>query len=336
MVEEKRWRSKDAELIRSKSLILIMPKKETYCPSLWGGVFIDPKGDVYSCCHKKPSVIGNIHEQKLEDIYDNSIIRQLRQNSLDGQLDCYQQCTLLDKEKEKKSKVPKSKTFNYHTDLRRMKIEFGELCNISCVMCWQDHKNKTVLDHKTLIKNVDLTPFESIDIQGGEPLAIYDARAFYEYVVSQNKRPLFMTNGLLIDDVWAEKIALYSSFVYVSLNAATRKIHEMVNKGSKWDSVMRNIQRLRKARERQRTVLKIIGHMTIIAGNIHEIPLFIKNFRGFGVDKIDFGYDKKVPGYLNDHPLLKVFLKRQIDKVFKISKNSLSVDSKMLKRLGLI
>lgn len=311
-------------------------EKETYCPLLWNEVFIDSKGNVYSCCHKKPSVIGNIHEEKLEDIYNNQKIRQLRQKSLDGQLECYLQCTLIDKKKEEKRKVPKSKPFNYHTDLKKMKIEFGELCNINCVMCWQDHKSKTVLNYKKLIENVNLEPFDSIDIQGGEPLAIPNAKAFYEYVASQNKRPLFMTNGLLITDDWAEKIVLHSLFIYISLNAATPKTHEMVNKGSKWSVVMRNIQKLREARERHGTAFEIIGHMTIIAGNIHEIPLFIKNFREFGVDRIDFGYDSKVLGYLAGRPRLKVFLRRRIDKAFNMSGDSSSVDSKRLKMLGLV
>lgn len=311
-------------------------KKDTYCPSLWGEVFIDPKGDVYSCCHKKPSIIGNICHERLQDIYNNATIGQLRQKSLDGQLECYLQCTLIDKEKEEKRKVPKSKPFNYHTDLKKMKIEFGELCNINCVMCWQDHKSKTVLNYKKLIENVNLEPFDSIDIQGGEPLAIPDAKAFYEYVASQNKRPLLMTNGLLISDDWAEKIVLNSSFIYISLNAATAKTHEIVNRGSKWNVVLTHIKRLKEAKERHRANFKIIGHMTIVAENIHEIASFITNFRELGVDQIDFGYDRKVRGYLRDHPFLKIALKRDIYKAYRMVEDSSSVDLKRLKMLELI
>ena len=113
-------------------------KKNTYCPLLWSDVYIAPKGDVYSCCHRKPSSIGNINEDKLENIYNNAVIQRLRQESLDGKLECYEQCTIIDK--HAKHKAPKTTTVKY-ADLRKLKIEFGELCNISCVMCWQDHKN---------------------------------------------------------------------------------------------------------------------------------------------------------------------------------------------------
>ena len=311
-------------------------KKETYCPLLWSEVFIDPKGDVYSCCHKKPSVVGNINEGKLEDIYNNAKVRELRQKSLDGQLECYEGCTIIDKEKEQKPKGFNQTTINYFADVKWLKIEFGELCNINCVMCWQDHKSKSVLSYKKLIENVDLKPFESIEIQGGEPLAIADAKKFFEYVASQNKRPFLLTNGLLIHDEWAQKIVLSSSSIHISLNAATGRMHEMINRGSKWDVVLKNIQRLREARERHKTAFKIIGHMTIVLENIQEIPLFINSFREFGVDRIKFGYDQKVPGYLRDHPFLKIALKREIYIALRGSQDPSLVELKRLRMLGLI
>jgi MoaA/NifB/PqqE/SkfB family radical SAM enzyme len=305
----------------------------TFCPRLWRDVYIDPQGDVYGCCHKKPAPLGNIHRQKLEDIYNGPVIRELRQKSLDGQLECYEHCTLIDKKREQAPKVPSKAAF---ADLKKLKIEFGELCNISCVMCPQDHKSKTVLDYDKLIENLDLGPFDTINIQGGEPMAIASAKRFYDYAASQNKQPLFMTNGLLITDEWAEKIAAASAFIYISLNAATAGTHEMVNRGSKWETVLRNIKRLRDARERQGTGLKILGHMTIIVENIHEIPLFIRDFEQFGVDQIDFGYDSKVPAYLNGNPFLRIALKRDIYKALRAVKDISLVDLKRIRMLGLL
>lgn len=308
-------------------------KKDTYCPLLWGEVYIDAKGDVYGCCHKKPAAIGNINENKLEDIYNNDKIRRLRQDSLEGKLACYEQCTIIDKDKERYA--PRKASFNYQSDLRKLKIEFGELCNISCVMCWQDHKSRTVLNYQKVIDNIDLSPFDTVDIQGGEPLAITDAKAFYEYASSQGKRPLFMTNGLLINDDWAQKIVFNSDYIHVSLNAATEKTHELVNKGSKWPVVLKNIQRLREARGRLKTPFSIIGHMTIVVQNVHEVSMFIRDFPSLGFDRISFGYDKKVPPYLQTNPLLKVALKHTIKKALAVKDLSL-IETKRLKMLELI
>lgn len=309
-------------------------KKNTFCPFLWSEVFVDPKGDVFCCCHRKPAVVGNIYEEKLTDIYSNSKMQRLRQKSIDGTLDCYEGCAFIDK--KMKLRPRKTIAFNYATDLRKLKIEFGELCNINCIMCWQDHKSRVVLDHNKVIENVDLEPFIDVCIQGGEPLAISDAKAYYDYVAKKNKNPLIMTNGLLLKDDWAQKIVLNSSYIYISLNAATAKTHELINKGSKWEVVLGNIKKLNEARDRYKNNLNILGHMTIVLENLKEIAMFIQNFRSFGVDQIDFGYDPKVPGYLRYNPYLKLLLKREITKVCIASRNKASIDLKGLKMLGLI
>jgi radical SAM protein with 4Fe4S-binding SPASM domain len=308
-------------------------KKDTYCPLLWSEAFIDPKGDVYSCCHRKPAVLGNIHTQKLEDICNGPAIREMRQKSLDGELECFERCSLIDK--KAKRNVPADTTFKY-AGMRKLKIEFGELCNISCVMCWQDHKSKAHVDYEKMVEHVDLKPFKTINIQGGEPLAIAAAKKYYDYVASENKQPLLMTNGLLITDEWAEKIARHSAYIYISLNAATASTHETVNRGSKWDVVLKNIQKLRTARERLGTDLKILGHMTIIIENIHEVPLFIRDFLKFGVDTIDFGFDSRVPAYINENPFLRVTLKKDIYRALKGVQDISVVDLKRIRMLGLL
>lgn len=308
--------------------------KNTYCPFLWSEVFIDPKGDVFCCCLLKPAVVGNIHEEKLKDIYSNSKMRQLRQKSIDGTLECYEGCAFIDM--RKKQKIRKTTVFDYDSDLKKLKIEFGELCNIHCIMCWQDRKSRTVLDHKKVIENVDLGPFNDVCIQGGEPLAIANAKAYFEYVACNNKNPLIMTNGLLINDDWAQKIVLNSSYIYISLNAATAKTHELINKGSKWEVVLGNIKKLKEARDRYKTNLKILGHMTIVLENLKEIALFVENFKSFGVDQIDFGYDRKVPEYLRYNPNLKGLLVNKLTKDYAASRNKSSIDLNGLKKLGLI
>jgi MoaA/NifB/PqqE/SkfB family radical SAM enzyme len=113
-----------------------------------------------------------------------------------------------------------------------------------------------------------------------------------------------LTNGTLIDDKWAIKIAAHSSFIYFSINAATKETHEYINRGSKWELVLDNIRKVGEARKSLSSGLKIVGHMTIVPKNVAEVPLFIRGFRELGFDKINFGYDWKVPFYLKCHPLV--------------------------------
>src|ERR1700733_6357343 len=159
-------------------------KNNTFCYRLWHEAFIDKDGSVFSCCNYKPRAIGNIYQNKLKDIYNNEIIQDLRKKSLDGKLECFANCTLLDKTR---TELPKKRSIiKYATDLKRLKILFGEACNISCIMCWQDHKDKSSLNVAKLIENVDLKPFENIELQGGEPLLTPAAKIFFDHASSQD------------------------------------------------------------------------------------------------------------------------------------------------------
>jgi len=204
-------------------------------------------------------------------------------------------------------------------------------------MCFQKHRDRTCLDCNTLVNRVDISPFASIEIQGGEPLFIDAAMRYFDYAVSRGKKISLITNGLLINEKWAEKIALHSLDLTISLNAATRETHEAINRGSHWDTVLRNIDTVRAYRNRYLTRVILTGHMTIVRQNIHEVPLFIKLFKQLGFDAIYFGYDKKtVPIYLLLHPFFKIDLRSRIRKEIRESHDPNSINMLGLILLGLL
>jgi sulfatase maturation enzyme AslB (radical SAM superfamily) len=186
-----------------------------------------------------------------------------------------------------------------------------------------------------LINHVDVTPFETIEIQGGEPLFIKEAKAYYDYAAGFGKKISFLTNGTIMNEEWAKKIAEHSSFVYISLNAATKKTHEKINRGSHWEQVLANIQTLRRWKEKLNTNLKIHGHMTVIRKNLHEIPLFISSLNRFGFDRIDFGYTVGISLYLNLFRGRKERLKNEIQKALQKTQTRNQVDLNRLKQIGL-
>ena len=308
-------------------------KKQTFCPKLWNEVFVNKNGGVFACCHKKSRVIGNIYQERLQDICNSPSMQDLRQESLAGNLSCYSSCTLLRKNKD----IPTGGNLRInYSDLRRLKVSFSDACNIHCVVCRRSLKDKTALDFDTIKKQIDLTPFDTIEIQGGEPLFIEAAKEFFDYASSMNKKISFLTNGILINDEWAKKIALYSSFIYFSLNAATKETHEFINQGSRWELVLENIQRVRSIRNTLNTPVKIIGHMTIVPRNLEEIPLFIRIFRKLGFDSVNFGYDSQVPFYLKRHPFKTRKLSLKIKEAIRGSEFRLQISDHRLRLLGLV
>jgi MoaA/NifB/PqqE/SkfB family radical SAM enzyme len=291
-------------------LLNYLMTKNTFCTKLWTEVFIDNTGDAFACCHNKPLAFGNIYKENLKEIINNKTARIERQKALDGRLHCFARCSLLNRQHVQPQNRPAVTDYN---DLKELHILFAENCNIDCIMCFQKRTNRACLDYKTLINRVDINPFDLIELQGGEPLFIDAAMRYFDYAVSRKKKVSLITTGLLINEEWAEKIALHSLSLTISLNAATRETHETINRGSHWDTVLRHIEMVRAYCEKHHTRVILIGHMTIVRQNIHEIPLFIKHFKQLGFDKIKFGYDKKtVPIYLMLHPFLKIDLRSRI------------------------
>lgn len=310
----------------------------TYCPQLWDGFTIDNKGSVFSCCHIQPLIIGNIYFSKLADLSNNENIVKCRKDSLQGQLHCYPNCNLI-----KKTAVPQnleliSPLCDYST-MRRLHLNFGEKCNIACIMCKQPKRytqNQQMLDPEVLIRNIDVTPFEEIVIQGGETLYISQCLRYMDYLATQEKKYTVLTNGLFIDDSMAEKLSLDANVVSISINAATKATHEKVNRGSSWEKLLLNIQRLVRAREENGTELTVYGRMTLTTFALHEIPLFLKTYREIGFDKINFGYDKAtVPDYLKNNPGSRDQLAASIRKSLEHSDVE-NIDLLRLEQLGLL
>lgn len=298
---------------------------DTFCPILWDSLLIDPDGSIFSCCHCKPGLLGNIYQNKLSDVYNNETIQKFRKDSLAGTLHCYPTCILLDKTKHYNTEVSIG---NYS----KLMVRFGSKCHIHCIMCYYD-RNGPTLSFERMKPNLELSPFKHIDITGGEPLFIQDAKAFFDYAASLGKKVSLMSNGLLIDDEWAEKIARHSAFIYISLNAATKETHELVNKGSHWEKVMVNVQRLRDAKVRLGTNVMIHGHMTIVIENLHEVADFIRRFPQFGFENISFGFDYHVPPYLREHPEIMQKVSKEVTSAVGQCSDPSLIDANRLKQL---
>jgi len=253
---------------------------------------------VYACCHNRPAPLGSIQTRSLRDILTGAVAEEFRRRSRSGDLECYRTCILLYKREEPPPGLTDKASYS---DFCRLKVLFGELCNINCIMCWQDHRDNTSLSYELIKDRVDLTPFHEIDIQGGEPLAIRSAREFFKHATEHGKRVSFLTNGLLVNDDWARRIAVGSFMVHFSLNAATKETHESINRGSNWDKVWENIKRVKKFKSQLGSPVKIIGHMTIVERNLYEIARFIDTMH-VEFDELNFCYDRRLPGYLRKIP----------------------------------
>jgi len=283
-----------------KITIQNMASTRKRCSWIHDSLMINPQGQVRACCRRQPGVLGNIYENTLEEIFNGALVKHFRQQEIDGTLPCLKGCDL-----EQKPQVPDHVDSDYHTDLAHLLIEFGEFCNVRCVMCIQDHGSRLELDPETIIKNVGVPKSCRVWLLGGEPMVLKSARGFFDHCVANGTKVDIATNGTAITEQMAAKIALHCGIIYFSLNAATREIHEIVNVGSQFDKVLRNIRRVIQAKQELHGTAAIVGHMTIVKQNIHEIPLFVRKRAEFGFEFLHFGFDGSVPGLLAEDPEMK-------------------------------
>lgn len=309
--------------------------KISSCPNLWVAPYIACDGNVYSCS-RKDIVFGNIYRNDLESIWNSDFAKRYREISLKKGLPCLKNCNIPKEILASIKAGDMEAAVTAPMSAVELKIEFSTRCNVRCLMCRQNHDARVFLDVAVLKKNIPLGKVKNILIQGGEFLLLKNARDFFDHLASLGVKPMVFTNGTVMTGLWAKKIARCASFIQFSLNAATKETHEKVNVGSRWESVLGNIMKVLSWRDKIGSKLAIGGHMTVIPHNILEIPMFIKDFRKFGLDCIDFSIDSvSVPPYLSRYPRLKGRLRKTIREMLpKIEKNR--VETHGLKWLGLL
>jgi len=277
-----------------------MTERARRCSWVHDTLFINRRGDAYACCWSKPGVVGNINDETLEQIYYGERIQKFRQEEIDGTLACAKTCKYL------QHPLKDDLTPDYHNNLHYLLISFGHACNIACVMCGQDHKSRLELDSDTVIRNIELPKsLYSVSLYGGEPLVLKSARKYFDHCAAHGVKVSMVTNGTAINKEMANKIALHCSSITVSLNGASREIHERVNVGSRFDKVLKNVGLLVDAKKTLKGEVLIIGHMTIVEQNVHEVAQFINKGRQFGFEGLNFSFDLKVPKFLAKDPALK-------------------------------
>ncbi len=313
----------------------IPPRKirgQTYCPRLWEEIHVDHEGRVYACVCPEAVPFGDIYKTPLSKICNSKAVQALRKLSLNGALKCYARCHLLNKAAIAPPPAAKPLKIAY-SGLKQLNLRFGESCNIRCLMCTQAHVGGRTLDVESLKRNLDLGPFQNIAIEGGEPLFIEAAKKFFDHAASQGKTVSFLSNGMLINDEWAQKIVRNSLFIYISINAATKETHELVNRGSKWKTVLGNIRRLNKYRKAFHSETVIHGHMTLVRENLKEAALFMRKYKAFGFDRICFSHAESAVKHLHENVGEIITLKNGIEAAYRSSKSKADIDRSGLKPL---
>jgi len=307
--------------------------KQKICSRLWNSLVIRHDGTVYPCCqvgHREEFRLGNINDNSFEEIINCETVKSMRTDSMNSKLSCYEGC---DQVKYMEEFVVENPTTNISSiDVYKdMQIEYGEKCNVDCIMCWQDRSNEISLSQNNLNK-IPTDQFESINAYGGEVFVMKDAVKHIRKILSEKKKNLIITtNGLALKSKsLAREIVQNGKGLIISLNATSENMHTYVMKPKKpfFYEMLKNIENVQKyKKEFNREDFFVVGQFTAVIESLDEIPVFIKNFKSMGFDHASITFDHRFfPRYFDENKERAKELAQLIKTAYNNSPNRESIN----------
>lgn len=169
-------------------------------------------------------------------------------------------------------------------------VELTSYCNQKCSYCyngWRGDGGKALgsLASEELVALVDraLTEveFDHVTLTGGEPFARADLFDVLEVVRRHGLRAQIISNGGLITEPLAERLAPYRPcYVQVTLNGPDAALHGEHVGGGHWERTMRGIRALRKHG------VPVVGCMVITRRNARVVGETLDLFRSMDIESI--------------------------------------------------
>lgn len=172
--------------------------------------------------------------------------------------------------------------------MRRLIVTLSSRCNIDCIMC-EVRKTKWDIPYKVIQEAMDFLPYlESVIWQGGEPFLLeYFGEIFDEAAKFVNLRQTIVTNGLLINDAWVDKLTRNNVELAFSIDGLTSEVYEHIRQGAKFERVIRSLKMVRDARKRNRHEKMCLRlHIVVMKSNYHQLEDLIDFAKEYGFDAV--------------------------------------------------
>jgi len=170
-------------------------------------------------------------------------------------------------------------------------------CNLGCVMCIKyppygglDMPMETFeLIGRTLFKRLLYVRFCS----GGEHLLHPHFGDMLDRCREHGCLVTMMTNGMLLDESWAERIVRRSSVwsIGISFDSPTEGTLESIRRGARFQTVLQNVRCLLETRRRCARAFPLVSlRSTLMRRNVADLPQMVRFAKELGVDALHAGY----------------------------------------------
>ena len=207
----------------------------------------------------------------------------------------------------------------------RVVLEPTNLCNHNCIFCFYSNfrtDNRVFLSREKLFELAE--DFKKMGVRsvslvgGGEPMihpAIYD---LIHWFYKNNILISITTNGSTFKDSEVDTIVRASTYIRISLNAASKETHNLINapKTSQFERIINNIEKLRKHRDEIGANMLIGIKNAIFDKNMHELEEMVALGERLKIDYIMFS------AVVGDSPSSRQLLDDATEKIEKLTKKT--------------
>ncbi|MCG2697787.1 radical SAM protein [Candidatus Parcubacteria bacterium] len=164
--------------------------------------------------------------------------------------------------------------------------EITKRCNLFCRYCLTNcgpsaHESLATSDALMAIKTMAELGCEKLMITGGEPFVRKDLFKLLEYSRKKNFSLGLLTNGFLVKEKIARRLADYIDDIGVSIDGLSSQTHNFARGEKSFQRASRFIAILS-------AYLPVSAYVTISAVNIHELPKIAKFIFELGASRIHF------------------------------------------------
>lgn len=176
---------------------------------------------------------------------------------------------------------------------RVMTVTLTSRCQLDCVMCRvrKDWPKGWDLPEKTALEVMEYMPSMEYVIWSGGEVFLYPhfAKLFEEGARYPSLRQEIVTNGHLIDDAWAKRLASSNLTLIYSIDAFTKDPYEKIRRGARFDALLKSIDSLgahRKTGKEDR--LNLVLNFVVMRSNLPEMEKAITFAAAHGFNEVRF------------------------------------------------
>lgn len=261
------------------------------CFAPFTNLFFDIRGKVVVCNQNRMYVVGDIHRQSINEIWNGDSIKKIREHlaNFDFSLGC-NKCAdaILSKNYHGLPALSYDSTTSVNDRYPiRMEFEMGNTCNLACKMCnsyfsstYKKHFNDDAVDPIPYPENFaeqleEFIPYlQYTKFTGGEPFLIDSYYKIWDKIISQNPACgiHIQTNGLVLNNKVKSTLEKGRFYIGVSLDGATKEAYEKIRLYGNFDRLLANLSYFKEYCERKKTILNF--PFTPTRDTLYEVQKF--------------------------------------------------------------